>query len=68
MDANGKMAADASKLPQDPTLEQIEERAALIRAGWSELGRRNRHVMGEYRVRSLTPISIYPQAIGSSEC
>lgn len=66
MDANGMAVADASKLPQDPTPMEIEQRAEAIRAGWSELNRRNRHVMGEYRVRSLEPISIYP-AIGSNE-
>jgi hypothetical protein len=41
----------------EPTPQQIEERMEAIRQSWSPLARRNRHVMGEWRVRALEPLA-----------
>lgn len=50
----------------DPTPEEIEAAAAEIRAGWSEHGRRNRHWMGEFRVRSLEPLTVNTRDLPTS--
>lgn len=42
----------------DPTPEEIAAEAAKIRESWTAHGRRNRHYMGEYRVRSLEPLTV----------
>lgn len=41
-----------------PSPAEIAEAAERIRQEWSPAGRRNRHYMGEYRVRSLKPLTV----------
>jgi hypothetical protein len=40
----------------DPNDLLIQLELSAIRQAWTHLGRRNRHAMGEYRVRSLEPL------------
>lgn len=43
----------ADRLPKpDPTPEEIEQRSAEVRAGWSKLQEQSRWVMGDIRVRA----------------
>lgn len=41
-----------------PSPQEIAEAAERIRQEWTPTGRRNRHYMGEYRVRSLEPLTV----------
>lgn len=42
----------------EPTPQEIEERMVAIRESWTPLARRNRHVMGEWRVKALEPLAM----------
>jgi hypothetical protein len=53
----GNQSTDDEREPE-PTPQQIEERMEAIRQSWSPLARRNRHVMGEWRVRALEPLAV----------